>query len=168
VDIDVHLCGPLRHLCFPYLIIFSELLADKALFYLGSLFISYLSFNNSLIMKTIKLFLIIVMITSISGTVIAQTTSVNSGNQKTETFKVWGNCNMCKTRIEKAVKSDGAIAADWNVKTKMLTVTFNPSKTSVDSFSKKLASVGHDTEKYKADDKAYGDLDSCCKYDRKN
>jgi mercuric ion binding protein len=117
-------------------------------------------------MKTIKLFLLIVMITTISGTVIAQTTSGNSGNQKTETIKVWGNCNLCKTRIEKAVKSDGATAADWNVKTKLLTVTFDPSKTSVDSFSKKLASVGHDTEKYKADDKAYNALDACCQYTR--
>jgi len=117
-------------------------------------------------MQTIKLFLLIVMITTISGTVIAQTTSGNSGNQKTETFKVWGNCNMCKTRIEKAVKSDGANAADWNVKSKLLTVTFDPSKTSIDSFSKKLASVGHDTEKYKADDKAYNALDECCQYPR--
>ena len=67
---------------------------------------------------------------------------------------------MCKTRIEKAVKAEGATSADWNTKTKILTVTFDPSKTSVDGFSKKLASVGHDTEKYKADDKAYDALDS--------
>ena len=107
------------------------------------------------------------MITTISGTVISQATSGNPGNQKSETFKVWGNCNMCKARIEKAVKSDGASLAEWNVKTKLLTVTFDPVKTSVDSFSKKLASVGHDTEKYSADDKAYDALDSCCKYERK-
>ena len=118
-------------------------------------------------MKTIKLFLLIVMITTIGGTVIAQTTSGNSGNQKTETFKVWGNCNMCKTRIEKAVKAEGATAADWNTKTKLLTVTFDPAKINVDAFSKKLASVGHDTEKERADDKTYDALDSCCKYERK-
>ncbi len=35
------------------------------------------------------------------------------------------------------------------------------------AFSKKLASVGHDTEKYKADDKAYNALDECCKYERR-
>jgi copper chaperone CopZ len=118
-------------------------------------------------MKTIQLFLLIIMIAIISGTVTAQTTSGSSGNQKTETFKVWGNCNMCKTRIEKAVKADGVSSADWSTKTKILTVTFDPAKTSVDSFSKKLASVGHDTEKYRADDKAYDALDSCCKYERK-
>jgi periplasmic mercuric ion binding protein len=118
-------------------------------------------------MKTIKFFLLVIMITTISGTLIAQSTSGSSGNQKTETFKVWGNCNMCKTRIEKAVKAEGASSADWSIKTKLLTVTFDPAKTSVDTFSKRLASVGHDTEKYRADDKAYDALDSCCKYERK-
>jgi copper chaperone CopZ len=119
-------------------------------------------------MKTIKLFLVIFFITSLSEILIAQTTTGTSGKQKTETFKVWGNCNMCKTRIEKAVKAEGAASADWNTKTKLLTVTFDPAKTSVDAFSKKLATVGHDTEKYRADDKAYDALDSCCKYERKN
>lgn len=118
-------------------------------------------------MKTIKLFLVLIMITSISEILIAQATSGTSDKQKAETFKVWGNCNMCKTRIEKAVKAEGATSADWNTKTKILTVTFDPSKTSVDAFSKKLATVGHDTEKYRADDKAYNALDDCCKYERR-
>ena len=92
---------------------------------------------------------------------------MNMPSTKTETFKVWGNCSMCKTRIEKAVKAGGATSADWNIKTKILTVSFNPAKSSVDTFSKTLAAVGHDTEKYRADDKAYNALDDCCKYERK-
>jgi Cu(I)/Ag(I) efflux system membrane fusion protein len=48
----------------------------------------------------------------------------------------------------------------------MLVVKFDPAKTSVDALSKKLAAVGHDTEKYKADDKAYNALDACCQYPR--
>ncbi|MFA5818075.1 MAG: hypothetical protein WC854_02205 [Bacteroidales bacterium] len=48
----------------------------------------------------------------------------------------------------------------------MVTVTFDPSKTSVDALSKKFASVGHDTEKYKTDDKVYDALPGCCKYER--
>jgi periplasmic mercuric ion binding protein len=118
-------------------------------------------------MKTIKLFLLIIMISATSGTIIAQTTSGIAGKQKTETFKVWGNCDMCKNRIEKAVKEEGATTADWNTESKILAVTFDPAKTSVDTFSKKLAKVGHDTEKYRADDKAYNALDECCKYERR-
>jgi copper chaperone CopZ len=118
-------------------------------------------------MKTISLFFAIALFCAIGIYSSAQAGTKAAGQQKTETFKVWGNCDMCKNRIEKAVKADGATSADWNIKTKILTVTFDPSKNSVDSFSKKLASVGHDTDKYRADDKAYDALDSCCKYERK-
>jgi copper chaperone CopZ len=118
-------------------------------------------------MKTIKVFLVIIMITAISNILTAQAPAGTPGKQKTETIKVWGNCEMCKARIEKAVKAEGAATADWNTKTKLLTVAFDPSKTSVDALSKKLALVGHDTEKYRADDKAYNALDDCCKYERR-
>ncbi len=75
---------------------------------------------------------------------------------------------MCKARIEKAVSVEGVAKADWNSKTKMLAVTYNPSKTSVDAISKKAAEAGHDTEKYKADDKVYDALPGCCHYPRAN
>jgi len=117
-------------------------------------------------MKTLKLFLLIVIITTIGGALIAQTTSGSSGNQKTETFKVWGECDMCKSRIEKTVKAEGATSAAWDEKSQLLTVTYDPSKTNKDGLSKKLATVGHDTEKYKADDKVYEALPGCCHYDR--
>ena len=85
---------------------------------------------------------------------------------KTESFKVWGNCEMCKERIESTVKEAGANAAAWDSKTKLLSVTYDPSKTNRDSLSKKLASVGHDTEKFKAPDDVYAKLPGCCKYER--
>lgn len=121
-------------------------------------------------MKTFKFFLIALFMVGLGVAPSAQShdhMTMNMTSTKTETFKVWGNCDLCKTRIEKAVKSEGATSADWNIKTKLLTVTFDPAKTNVDTFSKKLASVGHDTEKYKADDKAYNALDACCQYPRK-
>jgi periplasmic mercuric ion binding protein len=117
-------------------------------------------------MKTISIFFVIALFFTTGIESSAQQVTKASGGQKTETFKVWGNCDMCKARIEKAVKTEGATSADWNKNTKNLTVTFDPSKTSVDLFSKKLAAAGHDTEKYKADDKAYQALDECCQYER--
>lgn len=112
-------------------------------------------------MKTMKLFLVIVLAAAFSVSMNAQT-----GKMKTETIKVLGNCDMCKNRIESAVKSEGAAKASWDSKTKMLAVSYDPSKTNTDAISKKIASVGHDTEKYKADDKTYNSLPGCCKYDR--
>ncbi|MGC8824758.1 MAG: heavy-metal-associated domain-containing protein [Bacteroidales bacterium] len=97
-----------------------------------------------------------------SAPVLAQ----KSNGLKTETIKVWGNCESCKKRIENAAKTEGVAKAVWDIKTKMLTLTYNPAKTSSDKVQKQIAAVGHDTEKYKADDKTYNSLPSCCKYER--
>jgi periplasmic mercuric ion binding protein len=117
-------------------------------------------------MKTVKLLLTVVMILTIGVIAAAQTTPQKSGGPKTESFKVYGKCEMCKTRIEKTAKAEGVTNAAWDAKTDMLTVTYDPSKTNKDALSKKLASVGHDTEKYKADDKVYEALPACCHYER--
>jgi periplasmic mercuric ion binding protein len=117
-------------------------------------------------MKTVKMIFTIVLLTAFGFTISAQTTSKTTAKQQTETFKVWGKCDMCKTRIEKAVKAEGATSANWDTKTQLLAVTFDPAKTNVEALSKKLAAVGHDTEKFKATNDAYEKLPGCCHYDR--
>jgi len=118
-------------------------------------------------MKTVKLFIILLFAVVLGLNTSAQTHDhQNMVSTKTDTLKVWGNCDMCKDRIEKAVKAEGATSAEWNAKTKILTLTFDPAKTNMDKFGKKLASVGHDTEKFKTDDKVYNALPGCCKYER--
>ena len=44
-------------------------------------------------------------------------------NAKIETVKVYGNCEMCKKRIEKAGYQKGISTVNWNADTKMATVT---------------------------------------------
>ncbi len=83
---------------------------------------------------------------------------------KTEMIKVSGNCESCKSRIEKAAKVEGVSKADWNEKTKMMTLVYNPSKVKSDAVQKKIADAGHDTPKFKADVKVYKTLPGCCKY----
>ena len=85
---------------------------------------------------------------------------------KTETLKVWGKCAMCKARIEKIALAYGATTADWNVKTKFLTVVYEPGRSSMDYISGKLAKGGHDKGLKSAKDKAYNALPDCCKYER--
>ena len=80
-------------------------------------------------------------------------------------FKVSGNCEMCKDRIEAAAKSvSGVTLADWSPVTKMLEVQFDGSKTSSDNLQKVVAQAGHDTEKYKAPNDVYKELPECCLY----
>ena len=110
-------------------------------------------------MKTVKIIIVALLAIVLTSTVYSQ--SVTS---KTETIKVSGNCDMCKARIEKAAKIDGVSKAEWSKKDKTLTATFDPAKTNIDEIGKKVAAVGYDTEKAKADDKVYAKLPGCCQY----
>lgn len=94
-------------------------------------------------------------------------TNVNSNGGLSSTFKVWGNCEMCKETIEGSLKVEGVSTADWNTETKMITVSYDSTKINIDQIEKNIASVGYDNEKYKGDDKAYSELAECCQYDRK-
>lgn len=83
------------------------------------------------------------------------------------TFKVWGNCEMCKETIEGSLKVEGVTKADWSPETKMIAVSYDTIKITLDQIQKNIAIVGYDNEKYKGDDKAYNELPGCCQYDRK-
>jgi mercuric ion binding protein len=97
----------------------------------------------------------------------------NSGNEnlaqvnKTSTFKVWGNCEMCKETIESSLKINGIGKANWNTETKMIEVGYDSTKINLDKIQKSIASVGYDNETYKGDETAYNNLHECCKYERK-
>lgn len=123
-------------------------------------FIRYLhSINFKNTMKSLRLILFIAF--SFAGfSLFAQ--------EKTDSFTVFGNCGMCKSRIEKAAKAEGATAAIWNKDTKIMTVTYDASKTSNEAIQKKIAAVGHDTEQFTAPEKVYEKLPGCCLYERKS
>ena len=85
---------------------------------------------------------------------------------KDETIKVWGNCGMCKTTIEKAATKAGASTANWNEDSKELKVSYAVNKTSSEKIQQQIAKSGYDTQGFKATDKAYDKLNGCCKYER--
>lgn len=87
--------------------------------------------------------------------------------EKKEDIKIWGNCGMCKTRIEKAAKEAGASYASWSSETKMLSVKYDAATTSNAKIQKGIAAVGHDTQDEIAADDVYNKLPGCCKYKRK-
>ena len=92
--------------------------------------------------------------------------SLSFGQNKTETFKVSGNCGMCKSKIEKAAKEAGATDATWNAEAQEITVKYKSSSTNAAKIQKQIASVGYDNAGFKATDEAYSKLHGCCKYDR--
>ena len=100
-----------------------------------------------------------------SEVVISKTEIVNGIT--TSTFKVWGNCDMCKETIEGSLKVDGISKADWNTDSKLITIVYEDKKISLDQIKKNIAGVGYDNETYKGDETAYKSLPDCCQYDRK-
>ncbi len=121
-------------------------------------------------MKTIKIFIatFIAFIAIQSANAQSDKTQRTIGI-KTEAIKVSGNCGMDKRRIEAAAYSvDGVKSADWNEYSQVLTLKYSVfKKDAADNVQRKIASVGNDTEKYKADDAVYQKLPDCCKYERK-
>lgn len=103
-------------------------------------------------------------IVSVTIMLFALTVFAQNKNAK-QTIEVDGVCMMCKERIEKAaIRTKGVKSAIWNVKTHELKLIFDERKTNVDTISKNLASVGHDTKKVKATEEAYNSVHPCCRY----
>ena len=83
-------------------------------------------------------------------------------------FKVAGNCGMCKDRIEAAALSvQGVLAANWDAESQEVHFDFEPGVSS-DDIQRSIAQAGHDTEDYSAPDEVYKNLPGCCLYDRLN
>ena len=99
-----------------------------------------------------------------------------SGKVKTETlekkdvsnvsFGVRGNCGMCKKTIEKSLNGIlGVSSANWNVKSKIIDVSYDKSKIDEKGIHSAIAASGYDTEKVMGNIDAYNNLPGCCKYD---
>ena len=79
-------------------------------------------------------------------------------------IKVYGNCVMCKNRIETALDYPGIKSAQWDPETKVLKLIYNNRKISEKQIHGLVASTGHDTDSVKADDEVYAKLPFCCLY----
>jgi Protein of unknown function (DUF3347) len=107
------------------------------------------------------------LLTMIAITVLSITTFAQIKNIKIETLKVYGNCEMCKAKIENAGTQKNISKTVWSDETAIATITYDAKKTNTDAILKKIALVGYDSEKFLAPDAVYKKLPGCCKYDRK-
>ena len=84
-----------------------------------------------------------------------------------DTIYVYANCEQCVERIEGALKpAQGVVSARMDVSVGKLFVSYDVTKTNNDALQLLVAKIGHDTKKYRADDKTYKALPACCKYER--
>lgn len=87
-------------------------------------------------------------------------------NTKTATVKIYGNCGMCESVIEKAGNVKKVAQVDWNKDTKMASITYDSTKTNQDEILKRIALAGYDSDKFLAPDDVYAKLPECCQYER--
>ena len=79
-------------------------------------------------------------------------------------FIVQGNCEMCKTNIEKVTKAvKGVKKADWNVQSKVIKVTYDSLKTNLKEIHSAISEMGYKTDKIAATKKGYDALPFCCR-----
>ncbi|OUL64064.1 DUF3347 domain-containing protein [Flavobacterium sp. AJR] len=89
-------------------------------------------------------------------------------NAKTETVKIFGNCEMCKKTIEKAGNLKNSAEVDWNKDSKMATLTYDATKTNKEEILKRIALAGYDSNEFLAPNDVYAKLPECCQYERNN
>jgi copper chaperone CopZ len=97
---------------------------------------------------------------------LSTTSNAQIKNTKTETVKIYGNCGMCKTTIEKTGSIKKIATVDWNQETQMATLTYDSKKTNPDEILKRIALAGYDSDKFLAPDDVYNNLHGCCQYER--
>lgn len=91
----------------------------------------------------------------------------SKGEDKKIEIKTSAVCGMCKSTIGKALsKETGVTTSKLDVKTKIVTVTYDPSKTSPEKIRKAITMAGYDADNMPADSSAYNKLDGCCKKDK--
>jgi periplasmic mercuric ion binding protein len=116
-------------------------------------------------MKTIYVTILVVLTIAFAKAQQADSASTKN-NIQTIVIKTSAVCEMCKDRIEKAMAYEkGVKSSSLVVDTKLLTVTFDTRKTSIDKIKKSVSQAGYDADEILADPKAYENLDACCKKD---
>ncbi len=87
------------------------------------------------------------------------------GEMQQISFKVEGNCGMCKARIEKAANTvNGVYNAHWDENTKLLKVQVTKNTSTQKEIEYAVTKVGHNTENSTSSDTVYESLPPCCKY----
>lgn len=88
--------------------------------------------------------------------------NVFAGN---ETLKIQTDavCGHCKQTIEgNVIKLKGVKSADLDLKTKILTVTYNTEKVSADEIKKAVVDSGYKADEMPGDDKSRSAQPHCC------
>ena len=84
--------------------------------------------------------------------------------EKEVKIKTSAICGMCKARIERNLAFEkGVKESTLDVKSKIVTIKYNPAKTDAAKLKANISKTGYDAEEVPADEAGYAKLPSCCK-----
>jgi mercuric ion binding protein len=72
-------------------------------------------------------------------------------------------CEICKKNIEKARTFKGIEKSALDLKTQIVTASFDPQQTSPEKIKSAISKAGYDADDLKASPRTYKKLDKCCK-----
>ena len=103
-----------------------------------------------------KKFVLIAALLAFGFTTQAQTETVD--------IKTSAICGMCKKAIERELAYEkGVKTAKLDLKTKVVTVEYDPAKTSPDKIKERITLTGYNADTMERNAKAYDKLPDCCK-----
>lgn len=92
--------------------------------------------------------------------------NATSVNAQSDTLRIHTSavCNTCKETLENDLSFvKGIVSSNLVVKTKELTVVYEPKKITADQVRIEVTKIGYDADSLKADPKAFRRLPDCCK-----
>lgn len=112
-------------------------------------------------MKTKSIIVLLVVLVSFAS---AKSSSLINGGKETAVIQTSAQCGECKEKIETALlEINGVSSAKLDMKTKKVTVVYNPDKVTLDQIKSAISKTGYDADDVKADATAYQNLPACCK-----
>ncbi|KQS24758.1 heavy-metal-associated domain-containing protein [Dyadobacter sp. Leaf189] len=95
---------------------------------------------------------------------IGSNAAFSAGDEKEIKIKTSAICEMCKARIERNLGlSKGVKESNLNLKDKVVTVKYNPAKTTPEAIKATIINTGYDADNQLANQKAHDKLPSCCR-----
>ena len=116
-------------------------------------------------MKTFLNFSLVAVLLLVFGNTSLKAQAADQPAGKTVVIKIKtsAECDMCKKRIEKEVSlMKGVKKAELDLTTKVLTVEYNPKKTSPEKIRQRISEIGYDADEVKANNRATKELPHCC------
>lgn len=99
----------------------------------------------------------------LTGLILGLNVAIADGHKEVK-IKTSAICEMCKARIERNLGlSKGVKESNLDLANKVVTVKYNPNKTTPEAIMATITNTGYDADELPANQKSHDKLPSCCR-----